>query len=97
MPGAVELDDDAIADGEAAAGGHELVRAEPPGGLHDRAGSAVELAHVGAVVGDHQAAVGVGGDVPVGHHSLEDLATVASDVDAAVAFVESERLFALAA
>ena len=96
MPRAVELDDNAIADREATAGSYELPRPEAPCSSHHCAGSAVELGDVGAVVGDQQATGGVGGGVPVGHHPADDFATVASDVDAAVALVESECLLALA-
>jgi hypothetical protein len=53
---AVVLDDDVIADSEAAGCGDELVSAEAAGNANDGARSAIEFADVGAEMGDHQAA-----------------------------------------
>jgi hypothetical protein len=62
---AVVLDDDAIADGEAACRGDQFVRPKPSGDPHDGAGAPVELCNIGAKMGDHQAAVRVAGGVPI--------------------------------
>src|SRR4051794_36781270 len=61
----VVLDDDVIAGREARSADEKLVAAVPTVSTHDGPRSAVELADVSAVVGDHEAPVYVVGCVPI--------------------------------
>ena len=85
--GAVALDDDVVACGEASAADDELVVAEPARGAHDGAGASVELADVGSVMRDHQGAVRVVGGVPVAKQLVMHLVGSVADADAPVGFV----------
>jgi hypothetical protein len=63
----VALDDDTVAHGESSTGQVQLLASEPAGGAHVGSGAAVEVGHVHAALGDHDAVVKLAGRPPVRH------------------------------